>query len=138
MRRRTSFDDFFDEQIGDPAFAEAYRNARAEVDSVDSFMRALESARSVRGVSKATLARQSQLPSQTIRRLLTDEHANPTIATVFNMLRPMGLGLQIVTLRKGSNARKATSGRKSRSGRNEEASMTSGRKRASLRPRRAG
>jgi DNA-binding phage protein len=111
---RTAFDEFFDEQMNNPAFAEAYREARAEIDSVDAFMRAMESARVVRKMSKADLARASRLQPQTVRRLFTDENANPTIATVFSMLRPMGLGLQIVDLedtptrRTGAAPRKAS------------------------------
>jgi len=113
---RTAFDEFFDQQMSDPAFAKAYGEARAEINSVDGFMRVLESARSVRGFSKAALARESQLRPQTVRRLFTDKQANPTIATVFSLLRPMGLGLQIVHLRKGATkgilARPATRARR--------------------------
>jgi DNA-binding phage protein len=95
-RRRTAFDEFFDEQIRDPKVASAYAEARAEVDQVDQFMRALEAARTSRGMSKAELARRSEMPAAVVRRLLTAEDSNPTIATVLGMLRPMGLSLQIV------------------------------------------
>jgi DNA-binding phage protein len=100
-RNRTAFDEFFDEQIRDPEVASAYAEARAEVDQVDQFMRALEAARTSRGMSKAELARQSEMPAATVRRLLTAEDSNPTIATVLGILRPMGLGLQIVATVKG-------------------------------------
>lgn len=111
---RTAFDEFFDEQMSNPAFAEAYREARAEIDSVDAFMRAMESARVVRKMSKADLARVSRLQPQTVRRLFTDENANPTIATVFSILRPMGLGLQIVDLGDNLNQRSSAASRKAR------------------------
>ena len=102
---RTAFDDFFDEQMADPARAEAYREARTEIDTYDRFMRAVNALRESHGVSKATLASKSGLPAQSIRKLLTDKKANPTIATVFKMLSTMGFGLQVVPL-KGQRGRR--------------------------------
>ena len=100
--KRTAFDDFFDEQMADPARAEAYREARAEIDTYDRFMRAMNSLRESRGVSKATLASKSGLPAQSVRKVLTDREANPTIATVFRLLSTMGFGLQVVPLKRKS------------------------------------
>lgn len=108
-RPRTAFDEFFDQQMSDPEVATAYAEARAEIDQVDQFMRALEAARTVRGMSKAELARKSEMPPAAVRRLLTDEDANPTISTVLGMLRPMGYRLQIVAAKGGvGKARLAT------------------------------
>jgi DNA-binding phage protein len=104
---RTAFDDFFDEQMADPARAEAYREARAEIDTYDHFMRAMNALRQSRGVSKAKLASMSGLPAQSVRKMLTDRKANPTIATVFKMLATMGFGLQVVPL-KDRRARRPT------------------------------
>lgn len=104
---RTAFDDFFDEQMADPARAEAYHEARAEIDTYDRFMRAMNALRQSRGVSKAKLASMSGLPAQSVRKVLTDKKANPTIATVFKMLSTMGFGLQVVPL-KGRRARRST------------------------------
>ena len=87
---RTAFDDFFDEQMADPARAEAYREARTEIDTYDRFMRTINALRESSGDSKATLASMSGLPAQSIRKMLTDKKANPTIATVFKMLSTMG------------------------------------------------
>lgn len=61
-------------------------------------MRELETARSSAGVSKADLARRSRLPPETVRRLLTEPKANPTLDTVLSMLRPLGLGLRLAKL----------------------------------------
>lgn len=104
---RTAFDDFFDEQMADPARAEAYREARGEIDTYDHFMRAMNALRQSRGVSKAKLASMSGLPAQSVRKVLTDRKANPTIATVFKMLSTMGFGLQVVPL-KDRRARRPT------------------------------
>jgi DNA-binding phage protein len=61
-------------------------------------LRSLDGARASRGVSKAELARQSQVRPETVRRLLTTEAPNPTLGNVLDMLRPLGLGLVITKL----------------------------------------
>jgi DNA-binding phage protein len=104
---RTAFDDFFDEQMADPVRAEAYHEARAEIDTHDRFMRAMNALRESCGVSKATLASKSGLPAQSVRKVLTDRKANPTIATVFKLLSTMGFGLQVVPLKRKTPRRPA-------------------------------
>jgi DNA-binding phage protein len=103
----TAFDDFFDEQMADPLRAQAYREARTEIDTYDRFMRALNALRESWGASKATLASKSGLPAQSVRKVLTDKKANPTIATVFRLLSTMGFGLLVVPLRRKSRRRPA-------------------------------
>jgi transcriptional regulator with XRE-family HTH domain len=61
-------------------------------------MHAVEQARASRGLSKAELARRSRVRPETVRHLLTDTRANPTLLTVLDMLRPLGLGLDVVAL----------------------------------------
>jgi DNA-binding phage protein len=98
---RTAFDDYFDEQMADRARAEAYHQARAEIDACDQFMRALEALRLERGISKAKLAQSSGLPAPSVRKLLTSKSANPTLASVFDLLGSMGYGLKIVPVAAG-------------------------------------
>jgi DNA-binding phage protein len=93
---RTAFDDYFDAQMANPAFAKSYRWARAEVDARDQFMRALEGLRRERGISKAKLARKSGMPASSVRKLLTSKNANPTLSSVFSLLEPLGYSLKIV------------------------------------------
>jgi transcriptional regulator with XRE-family HTH domain len=67
-------------------------------------LRAVESARSTQGLSKADLARRSKLPAETVRRLLTATNANPTLGTVLDLLRPLGLGLAFAPLQQPDEA----------------------------------
>jgi hypothetical protein len=39
---RTAFDNFFDEQMADPAVAEAYHEARSQIDVIDQFVRVMK------------------------------------------------------------------------------------------------
>lgn len=102
---RTSFDDFFDEQMADPARAELYHQARAEIDTYDKLMRAMNALRESRGLSKTKLADLSGLPKQSVRKVLTDRKANPTYATMSKMLSTMGFALQLVELKRRPSAR---------------------------------
>ena len=61
-------------------------------------MRAVEHARASHGLSKAELARRSHVRAETVRHLLTDVTVNPTLSNVLDMLRPLGLGLDVVPL----------------------------------------
>jgi transcriptional regulator with XRE-family HTH domain len=67
-----------------------------EVDDGVKLVREVERLRSRRGVSKADLARASGLPAQSVRRLLTGVESNPTVDTVFRMLRTMGYRVRLV------------------------------------------
>lgn len=61
-------------------------------------MHAVEQARVSHGLSKAELARRSRVRPETVRHLLTDRTVNPTLSSVLDMLRPLGLGLDVVRL----------------------------------------
>jgi transcriptional regulator with XRE-family HTH domain len=61
-------------------------------------MHAVEQARAGRGLSKAELARRSHVRPETVRHLLTDKAVNPSLSNVLDMLRPLGLGLDVVPL----------------------------------------
>lgn len=93
---KTGFDKFLDRKLGDPAFRVEYEKARAEITASDAVIRALESARARGGLSKAELARRMDVKPEIIRRLLTDEGGNPTIATVLKVATTLGYHLELV------------------------------------------
>jgi DNA-binding phage protein len=103
---RTGFDKFLDEKLKDPAFRAEYEKARAEITATDSVIRALEDARARGGLSKAELARRMDVKPEIVRRLLTDEGGNPTIATVLKVATTLGYHLELVP-----NSRRRTSPR---------------------------
>jgi transcriptional regulator with XRE-family HTH domain len=74
------------------------QKAHQPVTTASDLLRSLDGARASRGVSKAELARRSHVRAETVRRLLTDEAANPSLTNVLDMLRPLGLGLGLVEL----------------------------------------
>jgi ribosome-binding protein aMBF1 (putative translation factor) len=96
-RRKTGFDKFFEAQMKDREFAAGYEQTKREIDAVDRIVRALDEARVEVGMSKAELARRISTTPEVVRRLLTEEHANPTIATVVKLANVLGLHLELVS-----------------------------------------
>ncbi|HEY2518401.1 MAG TPA: helix-turn-helix transcriptional regulator [Polyangiaceae bacterium] len=86
ISKRTGFDKFFDEQMNSSEFARAYDDARAEIDTIDRFMRELDALREEQKLSKAALARAAGMKPDMVRRLFTAEHPNPTLDTVVRLM----------------------------------------------------
>jgi ribosome-binding protein aMBF1 (putative translation factor) len=95
-RRKTGFDSYFDKRMKEPEFAAAYRSARAEIDAIDSLVRALDQARVEQGLSKSELARRIGARPELVRRLFTDKQANPTWKTVTSLAKELDCHLELV------------------------------------------
>jgi DNA-binding phage protein len=94
--KRIGFDRYFDARLKDRKFAAAYAEARAEIDSVDALMRAVEAARTKAGLTKAELARRTGTRPEAMRRLFTTDTPNPTVATIMSIVRSLGYSLALV------------------------------------------
>ena len=95
-RTKTGFDRYFDERMKEPVFAAEYAKARAEIDAVDTLIRALDQARERSGMTKAGLARRIRAKPEIVRRLLTDAGGNPTMTTVLKVASALGCHLELV------------------------------------------
>ena len=94
--KKTAFDRYCDERMAEPEFAEAYREARAVIDSTDALVRALDEARLLGGMSKAELARHIEARPEVVRRLFTAPTSNPTLDTVLKLASALGFHLELV------------------------------------------
>lgn len=74
-------------------FAEAYTEARAEIDSIDALMREVDKSRIAAGLSKAELARRAGLKPEAVRRLFTAKVVNPTLHTILALIHALHLEL---------------------------------------------
>ena len=90
-KSKTGFDQYVRARMRDHKFASAYRDARLEIDAVDSLMQQLDAARKRARLSKADLARRVSAPQESVRRLLTAKRTNPTLQTVVRLARAVGL-----------------------------------------------
>jgi len=92
---KTSFDQYFEKQMEDPAFAEGYAKARREIDAIDNLIRALDDQRIDYGLTKAELARRADVNPEMVRRLFS-AHGNPTVRTLLKLVTALGCQLEIV------------------------------------------
>jgi DNA-binding phage protein len=94
--RKTTFDRYREQKMASPEFAQAYQQARAEIDLIDQLIRELDSVRTDISLSKAELARKIGATPEIIRRLFTASSPNPTISTVVKIALALGMKLALV------------------------------------------
>jgi DNA-binding phage protein len=107
-RPKTGFDKYVQARMQDRDFASAYKEARAEVDTVDGLMRQLDEARQRAKLSKADLARRASTPQESVRRLLTAKRTNPSLQTVVRLARAVGLRVELARATRSSFRRRVS------------------------------
>ncbi|QQR91877.1 MAG: helix-turn-helix transcriptional regulator [Myxococcales bacterium] len=94
-RKKTGFDRYFEQQMQDPAFAEAYQKERKEIDAIDQgvreVIRMLDKAREKQGLTKQALALKVGMKPEAVRRLFTAEGYNPTLATCVRVAKALNI-----------------------------------------------
>jgi DNA-binding phage protein len=105
--RKTGFDRYLDSRMEDPAFADAYSEARARIDAIDQVVRRLDTAREEHGMSKAELARRIGVRPESIRRLFSAPSPNPTLDTVVAVARALDLHVSLGPVRGASRRGRA-------------------------------
>src|SRR6266540_279281 len=106
--RKTGFDRYLESRMEDPAFADAYSEARARIDAIDQVVRRLDTAREEHGISKAELARRIGVRPESIRRLFSAPSPNPTLDTVVAVAQALKLRVKIEPERRAATrSRKA-------------------------------
>jgi ribosome-binding protein aMBF1 (putative translation factor) len=109
MAEHTSFGQYLDEQLEDEEFRREYELARAQIAAVDEIVRRIDAARTDLGMSKADLARAMRVKPSAVRRLLTEQSSNPTIATLAKAAYALGLEITVTPTTHESNDRRAES-----------------------------
>jgi DNA-binding phage protein len=79
---RTGAERYLEDRLEEAEYAAAYSEARERVSQIDAVMRALERRREEMAVSKAELARRAGIKPEAVRRLISAERRNPTLATI--------------------------------------------------------
>ena len=93
-------------QQRDPEYRRAYKSAKARIARTDALVRALDTRREERGMTKAALAKSAGLQPEVVRRLFTMDSPNPTAATLLALAE--ALDLEVVARPKKRPAPKAT------------------------------
>lgn len=86
---------YFAKQMEDPEFAAGYQQERERIDAIDSIIRQLDAERERQGLSKAELARIADKRAEFVRRLFSADEQNPTLATVVDIARSLGLEVTV-------------------------------------------
>ncbi len=96
----TFYEQYRDRRLADPQFRSHYEQHRAEIDAVDRVVADVEARRMELGLTKADLARLVGRNPASVRRLLSGNLVNPTLATVSEIATV--LGMEIVVKPMGS------------------------------------
>ena len=90
---------YFESRAMSAEYRDAYDRARSSIDEVDRIVGAIENRRIALGISKAELARRVGVAPESVRRLLSAEHANPTLSTVVSLATVLDLDIVAVKRR---------------------------------------
>ncbi len=96
MATKTGAQRYFDEQLKDPKYRDAYQEAAERIRRTDALVRSLDECREAQGLSKAELARQAGIPPEAVRRLFTMRSPNPTAGTLVALAEALGMDLVAV------------------------------------------
>jgi DNA-binding phage protein len=110
---RTGAERYFAKLAEQPAFAEAYDEARRRIDQIDRLVLDLDQRREALSMTKAELARRAGIAPEAVRRLFSVDGPNPTIGTLAALAD--SLGLELVSRERGpTTVEKITIAAKSR------------------------
>ena len=79
---------------------------RAISEACTKLIARFDHAREVAGLTKAELARRAHYQPEAVRRILTDDRANPTMATLVRLADALGMELALVPKRQADRPAK--------------------------------
>jgi len=91
---RTGAENYLAERLEDSAYRYAYEEARVRIAQIDSVISALDNRREELRLTKAELARRAGVKPESIRRLFSAEHPNPTLSTLVALAGALDLELR--------------------------------------------
>jgi ribosome-binding protein aMBF1 (putative translation factor) len=91
-------------------YRDALADARSCVATIDRVVRALDDRRQALGLSKAELARRAGMRPEVVRRLLSADSTNPTLATVVSLASVLSLDITLSAPASVSGGQSAVSG----------------------------
>jgi ribosome-binding protein aMBF1 (putative translation factor) len=87
---KTAYDRMFEDKMRDPVWAAGYERARLRLEQTERVLRTLDKARIANHLSKADLARRIGAQPSAVRRLFSDDSANPTLGRVAEIAAELG------------------------------------------------
>jgi DNA-binding phage protein len=98
MAKHGAFWDDYAGDLDDPEYRHQFVLESARIDAIDALINKLDELREVEGLSKADLARAIDREPAAVRRLLTAQQVNPTVALVADVAAALGFRLTLEPL----------------------------------------
>jgi DNA-binding phage protein len=98
MRSVSGAEKYFEGRRSDDAYAEFVVDSTRRISMFDEIIEKLDEERQIQNMSKAELARRSNLPPEAVRRLFSQQHKNPTLTTLVAIVDALGGTLSIANL----------------------------------------
>jgi DNA-binding phage protein len=98
MSRQSTFWDDHARDLTDPEYRHHFVLESARIDAIDALINKLDELRAAEGLSKADLARAIDRDPAAVRRLLTAQQVNPTLALVADVAAALGFRLALEPL----------------------------------------
>ena len=96
VKPRIAAEDYLARRREDPVHAASHDVAPRRIAMFDEVVESLDSRREKLGMTKAELARRSDLPPAAIRRLFSQRHKNPTLTTLAAIAEALDLRLSLI------------------------------------------
>jgi ribosome-binding protein aMBF1 (putative translation factor) len=93
-----TFNALLAEKLEEPEFARHYAAESARIAAIDAVVNQLDDAREASKLSKAQLARAIGSDPSVVRRLLSAQTVNPTLATVAELAAVLGLKITLTRM----------------------------------------
>ncbi|QZA09010.1 helix-turn-helix transcriptional regulator [Mycolicibacter heraklionensis] len=93
-----TFNTLLAERLADPEFARSYAAETARIAAIDAVVNQLDDAREASNLTKARLARAIGSHPSVVRRLLSAQTVNPTLATVAELAAALGLKVTLTPM----------------------------------------
>src|ERR1700749_478559 len=96
----TSLDALLADRLRDPEFARHHAVETARIAAIDAVINRLDELREASGLTKAGLARAIGSEPSVVRRLLSAQAVNPTLATVAEVAAALGMKVTLEPMSK--------------------------------------
>ncbi len=96
MPARTAAEQILADRLEGPEYRAAYELASRRITRFDAIINAFDARRRELGMTKAELARRSELPPAAVRRLFSQQRKNPTLTTLVAIADALGLAVVAV------------------------------------------
>ncbi|CAN5890439.1 hypothetical protein BH23ACT12_BH23ACT12_20180 [soil metagenome] len=89
-------EEYFKGRRSEAGYADAYKTAARRISMFDDLVHAMDERRLGLKLSKADLARRADLPPTAVRRLFSQQHKNPTLATLVAIADALQTSLSLI------------------------------------------